>query len=135
MNSGSQHSADLAWQNAHPVLMVLFSTIATLLIFTAVMLVRWIILRKAWRFHPQGAVGVLNDEVTKWGLLLLPLFTAFIVVKLFIFARHPEFNRPEVWLVFGLVAITYRFLVARAPVFKSLGLRVDGAVRASKAHS
>ena len=132
MQDGVAQSSQVAWQHAHPFLMVTFSTLGTLVVLTCILLVRWLVLRKAWRHHPGGAFGFLKDDLVRWGLALLPLIVLFVLIKTIIFVYYPEYNRPQTWFLFGAVAIAYRFAVARFGLFRSLGASVDRAIGASK---
>lgn len=125
----------VAWQKAHPLLMVTFSTLGTLAVLTCILLVRWLVLRKAWRHHPRGAFGFLRDDLIRWGVALLPLIVLFVLIKTIIFVYHPEYNRPQTWFLFGAIAIAYRLVVARLGWFRSLGASVDQAVAASRTGS
>jgi len=128
-------NSQIVWQNAHPLLMVTFSTLGTLAVLTCILLVRWLVLRKAWRHHPRGAFGFLKDDLIRWGVALLPLIILFVLIKTIIFVYHPELNRPPTWFLFGAIAIAYRFVVARFGLFRSLGASVEHAISASKAGS
>lgn len=135
MQGNVTNSSQLAWQQAHPLLMVTFSTLGTLVVLTCILLVRWLVLRKAWRHHPRGAFGFLRDDLVRWGLALLPLIVLFILIKTFIFVYFPQYNRPQTWVLFGAVAIAYRVAVARFGLFRGLGASVDQAIAASRARS
>ena len=133
MQSNVTVDSHLAWQNAHPFLMVTFSTLGTLAVLTCILLVRWLVLRKAWRHHPRGAFGFLKDDLLRWGVALLPLIVLFILIKTIIFVYHPELNRPRTWFLFGAIAIAYRLAVSRQGLFRGLCASVDHAIGAAKA--
>ncbi|MEG3146660.1 hypothetical protein U1839_18570 [Sphingomonas sp. RT2P30] len=45
--------------------------------------------------------------------------------------NSPEYNKPQIWALFGLVVVTYRFVFAKTPFVKRLGARVDAATAAA----
>ena len=133
MTPAQQQAASLAWQHSHPLLMVLFSTIGTLVVISLIVLVRWLMSRKAWRYHPGGAGGFLKDEAVRWGAILVPYLALSIGFKVFVYDLHPEYNRPEVWGAFIAVAITFRLLLRRLPFIKAMGRHIDAARDQEKA--
>jgi len=135
MQASVADNSQLAWQHAHPFLMVAFSTLGTLAVLTGILLVRWLVLRKAWRHHPRGALGFLWDDMVRWGVALLPLILLFILIKTIIFLYYPAYNRPQTWVLFGVIAIAYRLAVARLGWFRGFGASVDQAIGAAKARS
>ena len=135
MQANVAQDSQVAWQHAHPLLMVTFSTLGTLIVLTCILLVRWLVLRKAWRHHPRGAFGFLKDDLVRWGLALLPLIILFVLIKTIIFVYYPEYNRPQTWFLFGAIAIAYRLVVARLGWFRGLGALVEQAIGASKTGS
>jgi len=135
MQASVTDNSQLAWQHAHPFLMVAFSTLGTLAVLTGILLVRWLVLRKAWRHHPRGALGFLRDDMVRWGVALLPLILLFILIKTIIFLYYPAYNRPQTWVLFGVIAIAYRLAVARLGWFRGFGASVDQAIGAAKARS
>ena len=133
MTPAQQQAASLAWQHSHPLLMVLFSTIGTLVVISLIVLVRWLVSRKAWRYHPGGGGGFLKDEAVRWAAILVPYLALSIGFKLFVYDLHPEYNRPEVWGVFIALAITFRLLLRRLPFIKAMGRHIDAAREQEKA--
>ena len=134
MTPAQQHAAaSLAWQHSHPLLMVLFSTIGTLVVISIIVLVRWLMSSKAWRYHPGGAGGFLKDEAVRWGAILVPYLVLATGFKIFVYDLHPEYNRPEVWGVFIAAAIAFRLLLRRLPVIKAMGRHIDAAREQEKA--
>ncbi len=132
LSAAQQQAASLAWQHSHPLMMVLFSSIGTLVVITLIVLVRWLIANKAWRFHPGGAGGFLKDEFVRWGAVIIPFLAVSIAFKIFVYDLHPEYNRPEVWIGFAVVAIGFRLLVRRLPFVKAMGRHIDAARAAAR---
>jgi heme/copper-type cytochrome/quinol oxidase subunit 2 len=133
MSPAQQQAASLAWQHAHPVLMVLISTVITLIVVTLIVMIRWLISQSAWRYHPGGAGGFLKDEFVRWGAILVPYLALSIGFKFFVYDLHPEFNKPEVWMGFAVVAITFRLVLRRLPFVKAMGRHIDAAKAEAKA--
>ncbi|MDV6329417.1 hypothetical protein [Asticcacaulis sp. 201] len=67
MTPAQQQAASLVWQHSHPLLMVLFSTIGTLVVVTFIVMIRWLVSQSAWKYHSAGADGFLKDEFVRWG--------------------------------------------------------------------
>lgn len=134
MTPAQQHAAaSIAWQHSHPLLMVLFSTIGTLVVISLIVLIRWLVSRRAWRYHPAGAGGFLKDEAVRWGAILMPWLVLATAFKIFVYDLHPEYNRPDVWGVFIAVAIAFRLMLRRLPVIKAMGRHIDFARAQEKA--
>lgn len=127
MSPAEQQAASLAWQHAHPLLMVLFSTIGTLVVITFIVLIRWLVSRAAWRYHPGGAGGFLKDEFVRWGAILIPYLALSIGFKVFVYDLHPEYNKPEVWMGFAVAAIAFRLILRRLPFVKAMARHIDAA--------
>lgn len=127
------HTAAAAWQHAHPLTMVLISSVISLIVVSLIVLIRWGVSHKAWAFHPEGPRGFLKDECVRWGAILLPYLVLSIAFKVFIYDLHPEWNRPEVWVGFAIVAIVGRRLLARHPFIKAMGRHIDLAKAQAKA--
>lgn len=134
MGYGS-HNAVSAWQQAHPLTMVLISSAISVLVISLIVLIRWGVSHKAWAYHPGGASGFLKDECVRWGAILVPYLALSIGFKVFVYDLHPEFNRPEVWGGFIVVAIIGRRLLARVPYIKAMGRHIDLAKEKAKAAS
>jgi len=133
MSPAEQQAASLAWQHAHPLLMVLFSTIGTLVVITFIVLIRWLVSRAAWRYHPGGAGGFLKDEFVRWGAILIPYLALSIGFKVFVYDLHPEYNKPEVWMGFAVAAIAFRLILRRLPFVKAMARHIDAARAQAKA--
>jgi hypothetical protein len=136
MSPAQQQAASLAWQHAHPVLMVLISTGITLVVVTLIVLIRWLVSQSAWRYHPGGACGFLKDEFVRWGAILIPYLAVYIGFKVFVYNLHPEFNTPQVWGGFLVCALAFRLGLRRLPFVKAMGRHIDAAkaeARASRA--
>ena len=136
LTAAQQHvasqAASLAWQHSHPLMMVLFSTIGTLVVISLIVLVRWLISSRAWRYHPGGAAGFLKDECVRWAAIIVPFLVVSISFKIFVYDLHPEYNRPEVWIAFGVIAISFRLLLRRMPFIKAMGRHIDAARAAAR---
>ena len=133
MSPAQQQAASLAWQHAHPLLMVLISTVITLIVVTLIVLIRWLVSQSAWRYHPGGRGGFLKDEFVRWGAILVPYLALSIGFKFFVYDLHPEYNKPEVWMGFAVVAITFRLVLRRLPFVKAMGRHIDAAKAEAKA--
>jgi len=128
MTPAQSQAASIAWQHSHPLMMVLFSTIATIVIISLIVLVRWLMSASAWRYHPGGAGGFLKDEVVRWAAILVPYLALSIGFKFFIYDLHPELsNKPEIWIPFIIAAIAFRFALRRLPFIKAMGRHIDAA--------
>ncbi len=119
--------ASLAWQHAHPLLLVAFSTIGALVVISLIVLLRWLFSMSAWKYHPGGAGGFLKDEMARWGAILVPWLTLSIGFKIYVYDLHPELNKPEVWAVFIVFAILFRLLLRQLPPIKAMGRHLDAA--------
>jgi len=128
MTPAQSQAASIAWQHSHPLMMVLFSTIATIVIISLIVLVRWLMSASAWRYHPGGAGGFLKDEVVRWAAILVPYLALSIGFKFFIYDLHPELsNKLEIWIPFIIAAIAFRFALRRLPFIKAMGRHIDAA--------
>lgn len=117
-----------AWQHAHPLTMVLYSTIGTIVVISLIITIRWLMSAAAWRYHPGGAGGFLKDEAVRWGAILVPYLALSIGFKFFIYDLHPELsNKPEVWVPFIIAAIAFRFALRQLPFIKAMGRHIDAA--------
>ncbi len=123
-----------AWQHAHPLQMVIYSTIGTIVIISIFVLIRWLASSSAWRYHPGGAGGFLLDEVVRWAAILVPYLTLMGVFKFFVYDLHPDWmNKPEVLVPFIAGAILFRFALRRVPFIKAMGRHIDAARAQAKA--
>lgn len=127
MTPEQRQAASLAWQHAHPGLMILFSTIGTLVVVSIVVLIRWLISKPAWKYHPGGAGGFLKDELVRWGAILVPYLALGITFKFFIYEMHPELNTPQTWGIFAICAIAFRLVLRRLPFIKAMARHIDAA--------
>ncbi|CAL4868914.1 hypothetical protein MMA231_03203 [Asticcacaulis sp. MM231] len=135
MSPAQQQAASLAWQHAHPLLMVLISTAITLIVVTLIVLIRWLVSQSAWRYHPDGASGFIKDEFVRWGAILVPYLALSIGFKVFVYDLHPEYNKPEIWMGFAVVAIAFRLFLRRLPFVKAMGRHIDAAKAQAKAEA
>ena len=134
MTPAEHQAASLAWQHSHPLMMVMFSTIGTIVVISLIVLVRWLMSASAWRYHPGGAGGFFKDEAARWGAILVPYLALSIGFKLFIYDVHPELsNKPEIWIPFIIAAIAFRFALRRLPFIKAMGRHSDAARAEAKA--
>ena len=132
MTPAEQQAASLAWQHAHPLYIIAISTVASLVIITIVVLVRWLLSRDAWQYHPGGGRGFLKDEFVRWGAILVPYILIGITFKFYIYELHPELNTPQTWLIFAACAITLRQVLRRLPFIKAMGRHIDAAKAQAK---
>ncbi len=130
---GSRAAEQLAWQHDHPLLVILFSTIITLVIITIVVLIRWLVSKSAWPYHPRGAMGFLGDEFVRWGAILVPYLALGITFKYYVYGLHPELNTPTTWGIFAVCAIAFRFLLRRLPFIKAMARHIDAAKAQARA--
>ena len=127
MTADQHQAASLAWQQAHPALMILFSTLGTLVVVTLIVMIRWLMSKSAWQYHPGGAVGFLGDEFVRWGAILIPYLALGITFKFYIYELHPELNTPQTWMIFAVCAIAFRVLLRRLPFIKNMARHIDAA--------
>ncbi len=125
--AAEQQAASLAWQHAHPLYIIAISTVASLVIITLVVLLRWFVSKGAWQYHPGGAGGFLKDEFVRWGAMLVPYLALGITFKYYIYELHPELNVPQTWMIFAVCAIAFRLLLRRVPVIKAMARHIDAA--------
>ncbi len=123
----SAQAASLAWQHAHPLLLVAFSTIGALLVISLIVILRWLFSMSAWKYHPAGAGGFLKDECVRWGAILVPWLALSIGFKIYVYDLHPELNTPAVWGVFIACAIAFRLVLRQLPPIKAMGRHIDAA--------
>ncbi len=127
MSPAEQEAASQAWQHAHPAMMIMFSTIGTLVVVTLIVLLRWLVSKSAWVYHPGGATGFLKDEFVRWGAILIPYLALAIAFRIYVLELHPELNTPQTWGLFALCAIAFRLLLRRLPFVKAMGRHIDEA--------
>lgn len=127
MQFQTQDAATLAWQHTHPLMMVLYSTLGSLVVIGLIVLLRWLFSRDAWAYHPGGAGGFLKDELVRWSAILAPWLVLSIAFKIVIYDLHPEYNRPEVLMGFIVFAIAFRLILRRLPFVRAMGRHIDDA--------
>jgi len=127
MTPEQRQAASLAWQHAHPVTMVAISTVASLVVITLIVLIRWLVSKNAWPYHPGGARGFLKDEFVRWGAILVPYLALSIAFKIYVYDLHPELNVPNTWIVFAVCAIAFRLILRRMPFVKAMARHIDAA--------
>ncbi|HEX7798842.1 MAG TPA: hypothetical protein VF402_00740 [Asticcacaulis sp.] len=135
MTPAQQHAASLAWQHAHPLMIVAISTIASLVIIALIVLIRWLVSARAWKYHPGGAGGFLGDECVRWAAILIPYLALSIGFKIFVYDLHPEYNRPQVWIGFVVAAIAFRIGLRRLPFIRAMARHIDAAKAQAKAQA
>ncbi len=133
MTPDEQQAASLAWQHSHPLLMILFSTIGSLVVISIIVIVRWLMSKDAWPYHPRGAAGFLADEVVRWGAILIPYLALGIGFKFYVYDLHPELNTPQTWGIFAVCAIAFRFLLRNLPFVKNMARHIDAAKAKARA--
>lgn len=126
-------ATSLAWQHAHPVLMVAISTGCALVVISLIILIRWLTSASAWKYHPRGGGGFLKDEIVCWGVIIAPWLIMSITFRFYIYGLHPELNTPMVWVGFIAVAIAFRLILRQLPVIKAMGRHIDAARAEAKA--
>ncbi len=126
-------AASLAWQHAHPLTMVAFSTISALVVVSLIVFLRWLGSSAAWRYHPGGASGFLKDEAARWAAILAPWLVLSIAFRFYIYDLHPELNTPAVWIGFIAIAIAFRVTLRSLPPIKAMGRHIDAARAQAKA--
>jgi len=122
-----QSAASLAWQHAHPLYIIAISTVISLVIISVVVVVRWLLSKGAWPYHPRGAGGFLADEFVRWGAILVPYLLLGIIFKYYVYQMHPELSTPQTWLIFGVCAIAFRQILRRLPFVKAMARHIDAA--------
>lgn len=125
--------ASLAWQHAHPLLLVVYSTIGALVVISLIVILRWLFSASAWQYHPGGGGGFLKDEVARWGAILVPWLVLSIGFKIYVYDLHPELNKPEIWGAFIVAAIAFRIGLRNLPPIRAMGRHLDAARAQAKA--
>mgnify|MGYP000353106960 CR=1 FL=1 len=133
LTPAQQQAASLAWQHAHPLMMVLYSTLGSLVIITLIVFIRWLVSQSAWKYHPGGPAGFLKDEFVRWGAILIPYIALSVAFKIYVYDLHPELNKPEVWMGFAVCAIAFRLVLRRLPFVKAMARHIDAAKAEAKA--
>ena len=133
LTPAQQQAASMAWQHAHPLYIIAISTVVSLVVITLVVLVRWLLSRGAWAYHPGGGAGFLKDEFVRWGAILVPYIFLGILFKFYVYELHPKLNTPQTWLIFAVCAIVFRQILRRLPFVKAMGRHIDAAKAQAKA--
>ncbi|MES1157164.1 MAG: hypothetical protein ABUL73_05225 [Alphaproteobacteria bacterium] len=125
--AAQREAASLAWQHAHPLYLLAISTVFSLIIVGAIVLLRWAFSKSAWQYHPQGAGGFLKDEFLRIFAIFGPFLVVGLIFKFYVYELHPELNTPSTWGAFGLTALALRVVLRRLPIIKAVGKHLDAA--------
>ncbi len=106
---------------------IIFPTIVSLTLIAIIALVRWLMSRSAWPYHPKGAGGFLVDELLRYALFFLPFVVVGIGIRVYFYLLHPELKgSPLMWACFMLMLVA-RIVVRRLPIAKAVARHIDAA--------
>ena len=117
----------------HPITMIVVSVIGASIVVTLLSIVRWLMSRGAWPYHPRGASGFLVDEIFRWFAILLPYLALAIIFRFYVYDLHPELNTPNTWAIFVGCALVFRIVLRRLPIIKAMARHIDAAKAQARA--
>ncbi len=112
---------------SHPITMIVVSVIGASIVVTLLSILRWLMSRSAWPYHPRGAGGFLVDEIVRWFAVLLPYLALAIIFRFYVYDLHPELNNPNTWAIFIACAVLFRIVLRRLPIIKAMARHIDAA--------
>ena len=118
--------------HAHPMIMAAIPLAFALVIISIIVLVRWLMSKSAWPFHPRGAGGFLRDEIIRYASIWLPFSIAMVGVRYWIYRYHPEYMESPYLYALYLSIFVFRRLAGFLPHVREIGARIDGARRAAR---
>jgi dolichyl-phosphate-mannose--protein O-mannosyl transferase len=127
MNPDAPMSPQVAMMHAHPIFWSVVPLVAVIVIISVAILVVWLMRKKAWKFHPGGAGGMLKDEVIRYGSVWLPFAILMVAVRYYIYRFHPEYETSPLLYALYLSVFVFRRLARYLPHVKEIGARIDKA--------
>lgn len=112
------------WMHNHPIAN---SIIFSVVIISIIVMIRWLMSQSAWKYHPGGASGFLQDEFVRLGAIFVPWLFLGSLFKYYVYDLHPEMNNGTTWGLFAVCAIGIRLVLRRLPVIKAMGRHIDAA--------
>ncbi len=117
----------------NPWLHILLPTAISLVVVSLVAVVRWLMSRDAWKYHPKGGGGFLADEFARYAFIFLPFLLIAIGIRYYFYVLHPEQqNSPQMYASFMLMLVA-RIVIRRTPIAKSVARHIDAARARAKA--
>ncbi len=132
----AQQAAAAAWKRAHPLTLLAISTVISLAIISLIVVIRWLVSKPAWRYHPGKAAGFLKDEFARWGVAIGPILLVGLFLKAYIYMYRQDLDVPNTWMIYGMCMIVIRMVIRRMPYVKAVARHIDAAkaqARAAKA--
>jgi hypothetical protein len=134
MNSyAAQQARQAAQFHAHPAMWSIFPLLFVVVVISAVILVRWLMSKNAWPYHPGGSSGFLRDEVIRYASIWLPFAIVMVAVRYYIYRFHPELTSSPYLYALYLSIFVFRRLARLLPHVREIGARIDGARARAKA--
>ena len=125
--SGQAMAQQEAFAHAHPMFMSAIPLVFALAIISIVVLVRWLMSKSAWPYHPGGGGGFLRDEIIRYASIWLPFSIAMVGVRYYIYQYHPEYMQSPYLYALYLSIFVFRRLAGFLPHVKQIGARIDAA--------
>ncbi|MDC7681755.1 hypothetical protein PQU92_00575 [Asticcacaulis sp. BYS171W] len=116
-----------------PYMMVVMPLIVGSTIIAAIILVRWLMSKSAWNFHPGGANGFLYDEFLRLGAIFIPYMLIGVALRWYIYVMHPELSHSPALIGALVVIFIMRRFSRYIPFVRDAGNRIDAARAACKA--
>ena len=116
----------------HPALWAIIPLVFALVIISIFVLVRWLMSKSAWPYHPGGSMGFLRDEIVRYASIWLPFSIVMVGVRYYIYAFHPEYTQSPYLSALYLSVFVFRRLAGFLPHVKEIGARIDAARRAAR---
>ena len=124
---GSRAYEQEMWLHAHPMIMSAVPLVFALVIISIIVIVRWLMSKSAWPYHPGGASGFLRDEVIRYASIWLPFSIAMVGVRYWIYRFHPEYTESPYLYALYLSIFVFRRLAGFLPHVREIGRRIDKA--------
>jgi len=129
----AQHAQQIAMFHAHPAVWAFFPLLFVVVVISAIILVRWLMSKAAWPYHPGGAQGFLRDEVLRYASIWLPFAIVMVAVRYYIYRFHPEYIELPYLYALYLSVFIFRRLAGFLPHVREIGARIDTARKMAKA--
>lgn len=125
--NAAQQAQQAALFHAHPAMWSIFPLLFVVVVISVVILVRWLMSKSAWPYHPGGSSGFLRDEVIRYASIWLPFAIVMVAVRYYIYRFHPELTSSPYIYALYLSVFVFRRLARFLPHVKEIGARIDGA--------
>ena len=131
--NAAQQAQQAALFHAHPAMWSIFPLLFVVVVISIIILVRWLMSKRAWPYHPGGSSGFLRDEVIRYASIWLPFAILMVAVRYYIYRFHPELTSSPYIYTLYLSVFVFRRLARFLPHVKEIGARIDGARAKAKA--